>query len=407
MVIKLNLSGYQRRGRKLIPSSLPNLLGTPYMMEHLVKEIYGLHPKNIKTIGVYKETEGGIKGNLSDSGRIRVRIHLTDGNFREHAWFVKIMPQNSKNAGFNIFNNEIAFYQQIIPEMREFVKNEGLADIVPEFDIPEILYAKADDTGAIIVLKDIIADGYRHERDENGDRFLSVEHAIAAVCSLAKLHAVSVAMQIKQNRDLSKSHPTLAESGMLWAQAEMTERLAIMKDSYCELLQKSPELDSPTLLRKFRQSFDSEERLVDLCQKRCESTSNNTRSLQHGDFHFNNLMFKQENGATKVKVVDWQLTYTGKKTGDLSYLLMSSLSPENRETYEDVIKSEYFNAYHSTLQTLTNRSVERRGMDLEYNDSLPLSFFLSCGNIMNADLQDRSVQFSYDMCKEAAMKEII
>jgi len=420
MVI-LNLSRYQRKPRKTIPSSLPNLVATPYMMENLVKEIYGIKPADIKKIGVMQDNEGGLKGNLSDSGRLRVRVTLSaDNSVQEFHWFVKIMPQISGSAaaggashgGFNIFHNEIEFYGKIVPEMREFVASEGLTDEFAElFDsTPEMLYAKSDEDSAIIVLNDIIAEGYAHERDANGDKFLDVAAAVCAVRSIAKLHAVSVAMQNKRNMDLAAAYPLLAEAGLLWTHAEMTSRLAVMKESYCELLKQSQELDSPTLLSRFRNVFDSEERLIALCQKRCDYSDANGQplSLQHGDFHFNNLMFKKTaDGQLRVKIVDWQLTYAGKSTGDLSYLLLSSLSSENREQYEEEIKDEYFKEYLETLQKLENGNSVEQKLDNDYNDSLPLSFFLSCGNIMAGDNQDRCVQFSYDMCKEAAMKEII
>ena len=78
-------------------------------------------------------------------------------------------------------------------------------------------------------------------------------------------------------------------------------------------------------------------------------------------------MFKQVDGHLRVKMVDWQLTYTGRSTGNLTYLLLSPLSSENRELYE-----------------------AQQKLDSEYHDSLPLSF-LSCGNIMAVDDQDLCV----------------
>ena len=50
--------------------------------------------------------------------------------------------------------------------------------------------------------------------------------------------------------DLATEYPILAESGLVWTQAEMATRLAVMKDSYCQLLQQSAESDSPTLLKR-------------------------------------------------------------------------------------------------------------------------------------------------------------
>ena len=32
-----------------------------------------------------------------------------------------------------------------------------------------------EEDGAIIILKDVLSEGYIHERDENGDKFLNVE----------------------------------------------------------------------------------------------------------------------------------------------------------------------------------------------------------------------------------------
>lgn len=197
----------------------------------------------------------------------------------------------------------------------------------------------------------------------------------------------------------------------MWAQADMSARLAVMKEHYCDMLEKSSELDSPTLLKRFRKKFDSQERLVELCQNRCKtSESQEVQTLQHGDFHFNNLLFKNTQQGLKVKICDWQLTYTGKQTGDLSYLLMSSLSHEGREDFEEKIKEEYYNAYKSTIQRFAvskQEPVEKTPLEAEYKETLPFSFFLSCGNIMANESQDRSVRFSYDMCKEAVSKSII
>jgi len=416
MVICLGLSNYQRR-RKLVPSSLQNLTATPYMMEHLVGTIYGYADSDIESINVIRE-DTSIKGNLSDSGRLQVSIELTSGQVQVKHWFVKIMLPNSgqDNGEFNIFLNEIEFYRSILPEMKEFVRAEGLENEFDDFNVPNILYSKAEgQDGAIIVLEDIVADGYVHERDTNGDKFLDIEKSLAAVTSIAKIHAVSVAMQMQKHVDLGAEHPSLKESGLMWAKADMSARLAVMKEHYCEMLKKSSELDSPTLLKRFRNQFDSQERLKELCQKRTEpSERQEVRTLQHGDFHFNNLLFKMTPQGLKVKICDWQLTYTGKQTGDLSYLLMSSLSSETREDFEEEIKEEYYNAYKSTIEKFSvfgadrlEKTLEKTPLEQEYKETLPFSFFLSCGNIMANESQDRSVRFSYDMCKEAVSKSII
>jgi len=435
-MVFLRLSDRPRRRRRLVPASIEELLANEHMVEHLLKEIYGYDPDSIESMSVRKETSGGMQGNLSDSGRVVIKLQFVDKSTGNFSWFVKIKPRGSSNSSsninnnninfknnnseqdqqheFDIFRNEIEFYQKILPDMTNFLVNEGFAQETADlFDVPDMLYAGEEEDGAIIILQDILSDGYKHIKDINDEKYLSLELAMAAVKSIAKIHAVSVAIQEKNKVDLATEYPILAESGLVWTQAEMATRLAVMKDSYCQLLQQSAESDSPTLLKRFRNTFDSEERLIELCERRIKASTSKTLSLQHGDFHFNNLMFKrEEDGSLKIKIVDWQLTYCGKTSGDLSYLLMSSLSHETRESYEDEIKSEYFATYLSYLKKLSNTGLSAVVLDMDYTDSLPLSFFLSCGNIMAHDQQEpanqgRSVKFSYEMCKEAVMKEII
>jgi len=401
------------RTKRMIPNSLEHLLANEYMLENLIKEIHGFCPGQINRMKVRKETQGTMQGHLSDSGRVVVKLEMVDGSTHQVSWFVKIKPQydNTSDQDFDVFRNEIDFYQKILPEMKNLLVTEGFGDEHIDFDIPSILYAKEEAGAAIIVLEDIYADGYRHIKDCNGEKYLDVEQAMVAVRSIARIHAASVAIQEKNNVDLAVEYPSLAESELLWTQAEMAARLTVMKDNYCNLLKKSTETDSPKLLRRFQETFDSAERLVELCERRIKPNNNHgSLSLQHGDFHFNNLMFKVVCGRMKVKMVDWQLTYCGKATGDLSYLLLSSLSPRTRELHEDQIKAEYFASYLGILETLSQTGLCKALLDLEYTDSLQLSFFLSCGNIMavdNQNNQDRCVKFSYDMCKEAVQKEII
>ena len=291
-------SSYGCRRPQLLPASVEQLLARSRAVVQLLKEIYGLEADSIASIAV-RRLCSGVQGNLSDSARIQLDIELADGSERCFNWFVKIRPPKKggdkessplgATSDFNVFKNEIEFYEKIVPEMRDFLASEGLDTAAGRdfcFDIPQMLYAREEEAAeeggegaAIIVLNDVIAQGFRHERDENGAKFLSCELAAAALESIALIHAVSVSMQVKRQVDLAEIHPTLVESGLVWAQADMAVRLGHMKDTYCELLRQSRELDSPTLLSRFRQSFDSEERLREMCTERCRPRDKMT-SLQ-------------------------------------------------------------------------------------------------------------------------------
>ena len=48
-------------------------------------------------------------------------MELTDGSEAAYNWFVKVRPDNVNSditQQFNIFKNEIEFYQKIVPEMK-------------------------------------------------------------------------------------------------------------------------------------------------------------------------------------------------------------------------------------------------------------------------------------------------
>jgi len=422
MGFKLDLGGYQRKAPSNIPNSIEDLIRNDNIICRLLKVIYSHDYNNIKNIEVKPLSPASdIKGNLSRSGRLGIIVKTYWGGKHEYNWFVKIQPENNLNSGlvseFNLFENEIDFYQKIVPELEEFVaeSNEGSAI---NFDIPKLIYSEVEKNRAIIILEDLVGAGFKQTKDGNGEKYLSLEAAILAVESVAKIHAASYALQVKKNIDLGHIHPNLEVSGMLWSNDEMASRLTAMKDYYCDILEESKNPDSPILVERFRKTFDSPEKLKEIVTRRVSQEENGRSSihcLQQGDFHFNNLMFKVEaDGRTSVKIVDWQMAYTGRAGGDIAYLLMSSINSELYETDEDTIKEKYFEMFNETFYSLIREKkwmnkeekVERM-LEQDYTESLPIGFLFSCGNVMSTGDQQRKVTFAYNLCNEAASKNLI
>ena len=153
----------------------------------------------------------------------------------------------------------------------------------------------------------------------------------------------------------------------------------------------------------------------------------------------------------EVMIVDWQLSYVGRSTGDLSYLLLSSISPNVRHEHEMMLKEDYYNSFNSYLKTfeasvmdklsqntcgisfnivcddddddkfyVPTVRVEADDLEHDYQDSTPLSFFLSCGNVLSSDSntpdlsdderderEQATVNFAYMLVKDAAKMDII
>ena len=419
----LDLGSYQRKAASNIPNCLDDLISNDNMICRLLNTIYSHDHNDIRNVQVKQLSPGSdIKGNLSDCGRLAITVTTYGGARHEYNWFVKIQPEDHLNSDlvtqFNLFENEVEFYQKIVPELEEFVAESKIGGSEISFDIPKLIYSEVEKNRAIIILEDLVEAGFKQTKDANGDKYLSRDAAILAVESVAKIHAASYALQVKKNIDLGHIHPNLEVSGMLWSNDEMASRLTVMKDYYCDILEESKKPDSPVLVERFRKTFDSPEKLKEIVTRRVSQEKNGKSSihcLQQGDFHFNNLMFRVEkDGRTSVKIVDWQMAYTGRAGGDIAYLLMSSINPELYETEEDAIKEKYFEMFNETFYSLIREKkwmnkeekVEEM-LELDYAESLPISFLFSCGNVMSNGERERQVTFAYNLCNEAASRNLI
>jgi len=441
------------RPKKPIPRDMAHLKNE-MVMSNLLQEIYNIsYHAEVKSMMIRERQvqPGDITGNLSESARVIVELELHNGEQHCYHWFVKILPKEHKNSElmhkFNIFENEIRFYKEIAPDLLRFLRDNGVNDV--KFKIPKLLFADNREESAVIILEDVGEQGYGQDRDEDGERFLSKEKAHLAIKAIACIHAASKLYNLHNTTKLEEKHPNL-QHNLMWEDTDFIDRLSAMKDSYCEVLKKSSEHDSTRLLQRFEKAFDSSMKLKSICAERYAPKQTNTAVyLQHGDFHFNNLLFKdstEEGGDLEVMIVDWQLSYVGRSTGDLSYLLLSSISPKVRHENELVFKEDYYNSFNSYLKSfeasVMNKlsqntcgisfnvacdddddnldvvRVEVDDLEHDYQDSTPLSFFLSCGNVLNSDTSntpdlsdderdERTVNFAYNLVKDAAEMEII
>ena len=173
MGFKLDLGSYQRKAPSNIPNSIEDLIRNDNMICRLLNVIYSHDHNDIKRIEVKPLSPcSDIKGNLSYSGRLAIIVKTQDGNRHEYKWFVKIQQEDHLNSDlvtqFNLFENEIEFYQKIVPELEEFVaeSNEGSAI---NFDIPKLIYSEVEMDRAIIILEDLVGAGYKQTKDVNGE----------------------------------------------------------------------------------------------------------------------------------------------------------------------------------------------------------------------------------------------
>lgn len=85
-------------------------------------------------------------------------------------------------------------------------------------------------------------------------------------------------------------------------------------------------------------------------------TLRNHRTLWHGDFRLENLLFDARGGSVPVAVVDWQSAAAAPGVIDVSYFLGNSMAESEGETHE----RDLVTGYHQRLSSygLQNYSLE-------------------------------------------------
>ena len=219
--------------------------------------------------------------------------------------------------------------------------SRGAARAFRTYEIEANFYAQLA-SGLPVALPDCFYAAYDSERDEYvvlladlapaqpGDQLvgLTADEAAAAIGELAALHAAGWGSpELAALPWLNRSSP---EASALMT-AVVTDLFPGFRDRYAGRLEPG----TLELIEGFVPRAD-----------RYLSDRNEPRTIVHGDFRADNLLF----GPERPVVLDWQTTSFGSATSDLSYFLGSSLPvPVRQEHEQDLVR-----LYHSTL---TSREV--------------------------------------------------
>lgn len=340
----------------------------------------------VKNFTVKPGCEGG-ENLLSDLLAIDVQLERNGQQVVELHLMAKLLSQDPfcrhfiLEAGFDV--REIHFYTTLMPVLKDFCR--AAADAKEEWPVPPCYYAKyRQGSDSVLVLDNMKASGFRMVDFRDG---LSLDQAIAAVESMARLHASALAYRLKLDVDLPQAFPFLF-------------RPEAAAESYQQLLERGlPQLatflhtagtsdgESPSQLHAVLA------KLHKLRPKARETIANLLRptspiaTLTHTDFWCNNLLFRQRSaGQTECCILDWQMATYSRPTNDLALLLVTSVSGEIRRKDTGRILDAYWRRFLSTaedlgLQVESSLSYSRQELEQEYERSLLLAVLLGIGSV--------------------------
>ncbi|XP_044260223.1 uncharacterized protein LOC123008475 [Tribolium madens] len=265
---------------------------------------------------------------------VDITVKTLEGTSEINAVAKMVPPNEFIQKIFNTpvtFRNEIAFYKDIVPTLRNFQQEQGMPTLIDFF--PKYLGSRLNrnnsdtvDSDAILLLENLKMAGF-----VNLDRTIGFDLDVSKVIvkDLAHLHAVPLGLKIKKPEIFEKNikkHLTPFNPPDDDGQTE---------EKMCDLIRA---LNSPYYERA----------KTILAKPRVWATTPQEpfATLIHNDYWVNNTMVKIEPGKpTKNKMVDFQVYGYGSPAKDLIFFLFSSVQ-------NDIIKNECDNLiklYHDTF----------------------------------------------------------
>lgn len=246
-------------------------------------------------------------GQVGDSARFHLTYDREGAGPATVAGKFPAEDQNSRGtaAAFGLYAKEVGFYREIAPHL-------GVR-------VPDVLAAEIADDGVDFVL---IFEDLGPARGGNQLASCSLADARAGIRQAAALHAPSWNNPALIGLDLVQPREGQAEQvKALYGNAQ-----AIFRQRYAGRLE--PEF-------------------MAICEELNEAKDHwfgresETKSIVHGDFRLDNMLFDIKGGAEEIAVLDWQTVATGSPMLDIGYFLGTGIGDELRRAHEDELLDLY------------------------------------------------------------------
>ncbi|GGF17400.1 DUF7064 domain-containing protein [Williamsia phyllosphaerae] len=246
-------------------------------------------------------------GQVSENHRVTLTYSAGDG---PAAVIVKVAAsdETSRSSGVSmgLYEREVRFYQDVAPS----IDSRALAGCLHAEYEPE--------SGTFcLVLEDVSPATVGNELDG-----ASPGAARLAVAALAELHAPCI------------GHPSLESAPWLNRESPITGPILSMLytgfvERYSDRLDPRHTVVADTLVAGF-------ERYQQLSTDSVSATG-----LVHGDYRLDNLLFSTDDASRPVIAVDWQTVTWGPAATDLSYLLGTAMTTDDRRAHSDELVALY------------------------------------------------------------------
>lgn len=280
----------------------------------------------------------------------------------------------------------IIFFLQVVPDLEKFQKEHLRGDSTPiELPIPRVYHAHysagSNDEGSpqppesVLVLENIKPNGYTSADFSRG---LTLRQTKAAIEAIARVHALSLCLKVKEGKLLSERYPFLFQTSKATdSYQQLVERGLPQLSSF---LERRPGLES--VLQSLNSIRSNTKELIAALLSPEEPIA----LITHTDFWCNNLMFKDNEDTSICAILDWQMVTYSRPTNDLALLLVSSVQSELRRQHTEELLDGYWSSLTDFCQRLgvdveREHGYTRGDLSADYRRSQLLALLLCIGSV--------------------------
>ncbi|XP_055856551.1 uncharacterized protein LOC129919629 [Episyrphus balteatus] len=270
---------------------------------------------------------------------------------------VKTMPEHDSIKkdmleGTFIFKTEIRMYSETIPKMEAILRKYGDDTVLGA----KVYYASMEPHN-VLIFEDLVVKGYSTLQNRTPNE----EEVKRALMKIAKWHAVS--------HILAKEEPEMITNyndGIFTIDMEKIEMFTTAIPNFI-----NHTLSSDEELKKYIPLFEN---LKETLLPRCADIWNYYKRgqkaiyvLNHGDFHFKNMMFKhKESGELDdLMLVDFQTCYYGPSATDIMYSTYMLMDGDTRWNRRDEMIYYYFQIFIDCLKKFDYKGEIPKMVDLQ------------------------------------------
>ncbi|XP_068896135.1 uncharacterized protein [Tenebrio molitor] len=290
------------------------------------------------SIHISGSTEKG-DGYLGDVTFVEVRGTANTNEEKSYDFVIKCGKKSSQLRDMmpirNVFENEIYFYNEILPVFKEFQAEKGITD--PFDNTPKCYDSIIEEEMEVLILGNMKTSGYcLHNRLHP----MNKEHIRKVIKVYGKFHAISFALRDQKPEVFKKLGGKLTDIMKLMTKYIKPIEGANNYQDIIKIAKEKKEDDVVTKLNILNERAKRNNELTD--------PSDPYAVILHGDCWNNNFMFKYaDSNKTKLSDVcflDFQISRLASPVYDLSYFLFTCLSEDDIPNFDEIV-----NVYYESL----------------------------------------------------------